>query len=99
MGLLEAIKTAITNGLQGVLFETDSRLVVTTLNTSNIPLNEFGNLVIQCKILLLNNPDFIVSFVRRQTNKVAYSIARVALSHPSPIYFMMYLLLCTLNYE
>jgi ribonuclease HI len=87
MGLLEAIKTATSNGLQHVLFETDSMSLVNALNTSNTPLNEFGDLVLQCKNLLLNNSDFVVSFVRRQANKTAHSIARAALSHPSPHVF------------
>jgi ribonuclease HI len=96
MGLLEAIKTATSNGLQRVWFEIDSRSLVNALNTSNTPLNEFWDLVFQCKNLLLNNPDFVVSFVRRQANKVAHSIARAALSHPSPMSSMMYPLLCAL---
>jgi len=81
-GLLETIKTTTSNGLQRVLFEIGSRSLVNALNTSNTPLNKFGDLVFQCKSLLLNNPDFVVPFVRRQANKVAHSIARAALSHP-----------------
>lgn len=50
----------------------------------NIPLNEFSDLVFKCKSLLYSNLDYVVLFVRRQTNKVAHSIAKVALSHPSP---------------
>lgn len=73
--------------MHNVIFETDSRSLVNTLYSTTTPLNNFGDLVIQCKNILLSNHDFVVSFVRRQVNKVAHSIARAALSHPRPFVF------------
>ena len=87
IGLLEAMKMAISSGIHNVIFETDSRSLVNALYSTTTPLNEFGDLVIQCKNILLSNHDFMVSFVRRQVNTVAHSIARAALSHLRPFVF------------
>jgi ribonuclease HI len=87
IGLLEALKMAISKGLCNVAFETDSKLLVDLLGNTNPPLNEIGDLVSECRTLLLSNPDYVVSFVRRQANRVAHNIARAALSNPSPHVF------------
>jgi ribonuclease HI len=87
IGLLEAIKEAISTGMQAVIFETDCKTIPDALSVNNIPENEFGDLIFQCKSLLLNRPDFVVSYVRRQANRVAHSIARASLCHPSPHIF------------
>jgi hypothetical protein len=44
---------------------------VDALSVHNVPLNEFGDLVSECKSLLFSNSDYVVSFVRRQMNRVA----------------------------
>ena len=87
LGLLDAIKVAISHGMCDVMFETDSKILSDVIATTTTPINEFGDLVTQCRSLLLNRPDFVVSYVRRQTNRVAHSIARASLSHPSPHIF------------
>jgi len=95
-GLLHSLKMAISNHMHYVTFETDSKTLVDALKVHNVPLNEFGDLVTEIKSLLSGNPDYAVSFVRRQTNRVANSIARTVLSHAlAPIFFMRYLILCT----
>jgi len=87
IGLLESIKMAISKAFHHVMFETDSKILVDLLKSTNPPINEIGDLVSECKTLLLSNPDYVVSFVRKQANKVAHSIARATLSHPSPHVF------------
>jgi len=84
LGLLDAIKVAISNGMHVVLFETDSKILSDAINSNFTPSNEFGDLVVQCRSLLLDRPDFAVSYIRRQANGVAHSIARASLSNPSP---------------
>jgi len=86
IGLLD-IKVAISNGMYVVLFETDSKILSDAINSNFTPSNEFGDLVIQCRSLLLDRPDFAVSYIRRQANRVAHSIARASLSNPSPHIF------------
>jgi len=82
IGLLESLKLAISKDLHNVVFETDNKLLVDLLQKSNLSLNEIGDLVSECKILLISKPDYVVSFVRRQANRIAHNIARAALSHP-----------------
>ena len=87
LGLLDAIKVAISYGMCDVMFETDSKILSDALATTNTSINEFSDLVTQCRSLLLNRPDFVVSYVRRQSNRFTHSIARASLSHPSPHIF------------
>jgi hypothetical protein len=87
LGLLNAVKVIISNGMHDVLFKTNLKLMSDSLNSNSSPSNEFGDLVIQCRSLLFNRPNFAMSYVRRQTNGVAHSIATTSLSHPSPFIF------------
>lgn len=87
LGLLEAIKVAISNDMRDVMFETDSKVLSDALHTTSTLANEFGDLVSHCISLLVSRNDFVVSYVRRQANKVAHSIARASLSNPSPHIF------------
>jgi len=82
LGLLDAIKVAISHGMCDVVFETDSKILFDALSITTTLINEFGDLVTQCRSLLLNRPNFVVSYVRKQANRVAHSIARTSLSHP-----------------
>ena len=45
IALLESIKTAISNGMHTVLFETDCKSLVDALTSPTIPISEFDNLV------------------------------------------------------
>jgi len=87
IGLLEPMKMAISNGMHNVIFDIDIRSLVNALYSTIVPLNEFGDLMIQWKNILLSNHDFVVSFVRRQVNKDAHSIVKAALSHLRPFVF------------
>lgn len=59
--LLEAIKVAISNGMHVVWFETDFKTLSHGLATNNLPLNEFGDPVSQCRSFIFNRNYFIVS--------------------------------------
>jgi len=63
LGLLDAIKVAISHWMCDVMFETDSKILFDVIATTTTPINEFGDLVTQCRSLLLNRPDFVVSYV------------------------------------
>jgi len=79
---------AISKDLRNVAFETDSKLLVDLLGNINPPLNEIGDFRnVKLSYFILSNPDYVVSFVRRQANSVAHNIARAALSNPSPHVF------------
>jgi len=87
LGLLEAIKLVVARGFPFVIFESDCKFVVDAVNSSQVPHNEIGDIISRCQDLLSSHSQFIVSYVRRQANKVAHSIARASLSHPNPYIF------------
>jgi len=91
---------AIPNHLRDITFETINKTLADVLKVHIAPLNEFDDLVTEIKSLLCSNLECVVSFVGRQTNRVvARSIAKAVLSHPSPIFFMMYLVHYTHGYS
>jgi ribonuclease HI len=87
IGLLEAIKTAILNGMTAVFYETDCKSLADALATNSNHPDEFDDHISQCRSLLLTSPDFVVSNIRRQANSVAHNIARASLYHTSPYIF------------
>jgi len=87
LDLFEAINIAINFHMPSIIFESDCRLLVDTLNSNSTPNNIFGDIISRCKDLLSSRNNFIVSYVRRQANRVAHIIARASLSHPSPYIF------------
>lgn len=72
---------AISNVLHYV---TDSKSLMYAFKVNNVPLNEFDDIVSECKSLLISDFDIEVSFVWRQINKIAYSIVKPSLSDLSP---------------
>jgi len=58
IGLLE-------KGLHYVEFETDCKPVADALSLPTTPHSELGDIISQCKSLIANNSDYVVSFVRR----------------------------------
>jgi len=69
------------------MFETDNKILADAINSSSVYLNEFGNIVSQCRDLLFSNSNFVVSYVWGQANKVAHNIARASYSHNNPYIF------------
>jgi len=70
-----------------VLFKTDCKTLSDTISSVEFPLNEFGDLVFQCRSILLNRADFVVSHIWRQVNKVAHCVVGASLSHLNPHIF------------
>jgi ribonuclease HI len=87
LGLFEAINIAINRHMTSVIFESDCRLLVDTIDSNSTPHNEFGDIISRCKDLLSSRNNFIVSYVRRQANKVVRNIVRASLSHHNPHIF------------
>lgn len=83
-GLFEAMKFALANDMSSVIFESDCKVIVDLVNSHQVPQNEIGDIISNCKNLLSSHTGFVVNHVRRQGNKVAHSFARASLSHPSP---------------
>jgi hypothetical protein len=49
-------------------------LVVNAINGKTRDQIEFGVIINYCRFLLANNPNFEISFIRRQTNFVAHTL-------------------------
>lgn len=77
-GVLEALKWAVDLGLSHVEVESDSLLTVRHIREGNMNYLEVGRLLQECRNLLVSHPNFGVSHVRKQANKVAHSLARVS---------------------
>jgi len=87
LGLFEAIQFAIDRDMTSVIFETDCKLVVDLVYSPIVPQNEIGDIITSCKHLMSVHNSYVVRHTRRQANRVAHSIARASLSHPSPYIF------------
>jgi len=90
IGLLEAIKVTISKGMHVVWVETDRKAISDALATTNIPQNEFGDIISQCKSLLINRTDFVVLHIRLLI--VSLELPYLTLA---PIFLILYQLLCT----
>jgi len=77
IGLHDAILWLRRLGISNVHFGLDCKLVVDRTNNQA----EFGNIIPICKSLLSQSPNFKISFVRRQANFVAHSLAKVSRMH------------------
>jgi hypothetical protein len=69
-----------------VRFKTDFKILSDAFATTITLSNNFGELVCQFRSILLSKNDFVVSWVRMQTNMVAHSIAITSLLHFEVIY-------------
>jgi len=73
--------------MSSVIFESGCKIIVDIINSPQVPNNEIGDILARCKDLLLSHNNFTVSHVKRQTNKVAHTLARASLSHHNPFIF------------
>jgi ribonuclease HI len=76
MPIIEPMEVMMQKGLSHVIFESDSKLVVDAISSSQEGLLEFSTLITHIKSLLRMNNYLEVKYVKRQTNKVAHSLAR-----------------------
>jgi ribonuclease HI len=78
IGLHDAILWLRQLGISNVHFELDCKLVVDSIVDRTNNQAEFGTIISICKSLLSQSPNFKISFVRRQANSVAHSLAKVS---------------------
>lgn len=76
-GVLEALKWIIELGVHEVELESDSKLTVNAIVGNTPNYLEVGNILQECRELMKDRPDLMVSFVRKQANRVAHLLARV----------------------
>jgi ribonuclease HI len=101
MALLEAMRTMEQNGITHVIFESDSKNVVEAIHSLRMGISEFSSIICNIRNVLALNPNFVVKFIKRQTNMVAHKLARAAIVWASR-YVVDVLPLCItslVNYE
>ena len=82
LGLLGALEWVVESGLQQVIFETDAKLVVDAINSSEDDISEFGDIIAKCRAILDCHDFFSVQSVRRQANGFAHALAQQTRFNP-----------------
>jgi ribonuclease HI len=80
LALFEAMTTLQLRGYNNVIFETDAQNIVGAIRSRKQGVSEFSTIINKIKCLLSLFPGFEVKLIRRQANRIAHTIARVALS-------------------
>ncbi|CAN0888737.1 Transposon TX1 uncharacterized 149 kDa protein [Linum grandiflorum] len=78
--VLEGLTWAMELGFQRVIIATDCLAVRKALVEVVVDLTEFGVVIEECKVRLAAKPDFTAEFYRRDSNGVAHTLARRAIS-------------------
>jgi ribonuclease HI len=87
IAILEAMKVIEQRGISNVIFETDSKSTVDAIQALRGGTSEFSSLICHIQNVLLCNPNFMVKFIKRQTNMVAHTLARAAIAWASRCIF------------
>ncbi|KAK2401271.1 hypothetical protein QL285_050877 [Trifolium repens] len=88
--MMYALKLALSNGFERVIFESDCQQVVNTLHKDCLYVNEVGTLLSTCSSFLISNANYNIAYVRRQANRVAHNLARASLFQSSPSVYHFY---------
>lgn len=78
LGLLTAVKWLQELHIQRVTIELDCKSVVDGIRGVCHSVTEFGSILSSCRNLLSLSQNYTVSFIRRQANLVAHSLARAS---------------------
>ncbi|KAK2369662.1 Met-10 like family protein [Trifolium repens] len=82
--MMHALKLALSNGFERVIFESDCQQVVNALHNDCLYANELGTLLSTCSSLLIPYANYNIAYVTRQANRVAHNLARASLFQSSP---------------
>ncbi|KAK2426613.1 two-component response regulator ARR10 [Trifolium repens] len=77
--MMHALKLALSNGFERVIFESECQQVVNVLHNDCLHANELGTLLSTCSSLLISNANYNIAYFRRQANRVAHNLARASL--------------------
>jgi ribonuclease HI len=80
LALIEALHVMEQRGITHVIIETDSKSVVDAICHFHGGNSEFSFLISQINNILLCNPNFEDTFIKRQANMVAHTLARAVIS-------------------
>jgi ribonuclease HI len=82
LALLQALNELEQWGVSHAIIEMDSKSLVDAIQHIHVGVSDFSFIVRQLNNVLLLNPNFMVMFVKRQTNIVAHTLVRAAISWP-----------------
>lgn len=82
--MMHALKLALSNSFERVIFESDCQQVVNALHNDCLYANELGTLLSTCSSLLIPYANYNIAYVTRQANRVAHNLARASLFQSSP---------------
>ncbi|GLT36788.1 hypothetical protein SLA2020_111440 [Shorea laevis] len=86
--LFKAIKVVANMGIQYAFFESDNQILISCLKQHDKPIPwEAKTLILSCRQLWKDHPEFMFSFVPREANKVADWVAKTALKGQCPLYW------------
>jgi hypothetical protein len=74
-------------GYRNVIFELDCKMLVDDIDSSKNNYSEYDLLIIDCKSMFSIHSNYIVAFIRRQTNSSVHALARATLTHISRTIF------------
>jgi ribonuclease HI len=87
--LLEAMRVACAHGhgWSNIVFESDSKTVVDVVHTNQHGISEFNSIISSITSILHCYTNYEVKFTKRQANMAAHTLARVACSWSSRMFF------------
>ena len=80
IGVREALTGVMQRGDDNVVIETDSLLTASALQNKKTYLLEVGHVLDHCKGVLKSAPGIMVTYIRKQANKVAHRLSRIPCS-------------------
>jgi ribonuclease HI len=83
MGLREAINWVISQKYNKVIFETDAQAIVKAIRTRTFPRTSWGEIAKHFSRVFSSNEDFSITWVRRENNQAAHTLARWAVLEPN----------------
>lgn len=88
--VLEGIKLVTEMGIDRVVVESDSQLLMQYLSSSTPPISNIGSVLSDIKKISLQFRAILYSFVSKETNKVAHRLAKFGVSLNSPRRWLEY---------
>jgi ribonuclease HI len=85
-GLLEAIHFVEENHLSNIIIELDAAMIVQALSRRDFPRTNWGNCVRKSARVIDRLTGISVTWVKREGNKAAHSLARWALREPNKVW-------------
>jgi hypothetical protein len=84
IAMKHTIALVLSNSFERLIFESDCQQVMNALHDDCLYANALDTLLSTCDFLLTSNVNYNITYVRRQTNRVAHNLVRASLFQSSP---------------